>query len=382
MESDSNIPPPQAELKDNSSESLHLLLNTIEGINQSRGIKSVLEESMEAVRLVMNAEASSLMLLDEDTGELNICLPTGPAKKEIKGKRIPKNEGIGGWVIEKRQPYISNDVENSDIFWGEVAEEFKTRNIICVPLINRDNKAIGVLQALNKRRRNDFNPHDIPVFQALASHITMAIERVRGEEELRNRIKRQELLLADFRKRVKKNLDMVSEFIDRDGSGSDGGEIVQKITRRLDALKEIQTLLSMQERDEEVDLTGYLQKLLKKVRKLFSGIASVEVKVVGDVVKTNTEKAVSAGSLVYDLLIGIFRESVTEQQEGPILIETTEEEYERISVRLNDAGKQLLQALFESEHEHRELNKKIEKLKKQGFTIDLDESSLTIRFRK
>src|SRR6056297_95650 len=177
------------ELKEQSSESLHLLLESIEGLNKSMELQSLLSESMESARLVMNSEASSLMLLDEETGELFISLPTGPVKDEIKGKRIPKNKGVGGWVIEHKRPYLSNDLENSEIFFGEVADEFQTRNIICVPLIDSKNRAMGVLQAINKRGSQDFTPHDIPVFQALASHVSMAIERTRMEERMKSRIK-------------------------------------------------------------------------------------------------------------------------------------------------------------------------------------------------
>lgn len=55
-------------LADLSNENFRLLLDTIEGINQTNEFKSALVESMESVRLGMNSEASSLILLDKETG--------------------------------------------------------------------------------------------------------------------------------------------------------------------------------------------------------------------------------------------------------------------------------------------------------------------------
>lgn len=114
--SSQSLPDSVEVLNSMQGENLRLLLDTIEGINHTTEFKAVLSESMEATRLVMNTEASSLFLVDEEDGELFISLPTGPAKKEVLGKTLPKNKGIAGWVAENKQPYLSNDVSSSEHF--------------------------------------------------------------------------------------------------------------------------------------------------------------------------------------------------------------------------------------------------------------------------
>ncbi len=349
MESDEHKLPDTAELKDNSSENLHVLLNTIEGINQSRELKSILEESMEATRLVMSSAASSLMLLDEETGELNISLPTGPAKKEIRGKRIPKSKGIGGWVLENKQPYISNDLESSDIFWGEVAEEFKTNNIICVPLINKNNKAIGVLQALNKRRGEEFNPHDIPVFQALASHVTMAIERARKQEELLIRIENQEKLLAEFHRQVESSLEIISSLVEKDTEGLNNAaskEVLQDANNRIHSLGGVQKFLSKQEMADEVALAVYLRRLGLKICEAFSGTDSIEIEVSGDSVEVGAEKALISGLILYELLIKVHQFALLYNRWGKISIDIARMKSDQIQIRINDTATDILQELF------------------------------------
>lgn len=349
MEADEHKLPETAELKDNSSENLHVLLNTIEGINQSRELESILEESMEATRLVMSSAASSLMLLDEETGELNISLPTGPAKKEIRGKRIPKSKGIGGWVLENRQPYISNDLESSEIFWGEVAEEFETKNIICVPLINKNNKAIGVLQALNKRRGEEFNPHDIPVFQALASHVTMAIERVREQEELIGKIKNQEKLLAEFQKRIESSLEIISSLVVKDIERLDNAafkKILQNTNNRIQSLAGVQKFLSKQEMADEVALAVYLRRLGLKICEAFSDTDSIEIEVTGDTIEAEADKALISGLILYELLTRIHQSVHSSNGGGKILIEITSKGSGQIQIRIEDTATEVLRELF------------------------------------
>lgn len=384
MESDEHKLPGTAELKDNSSENLHVLLNTIEGINKSRELKSILEESMEATRLVMSSAASSLILLDEETGELNICLPTGPAKKEIRGKRIPKSKGIGGWVLENKQPYISNDLENSDIFWGEVAEGFITKNIICVPLINKENKAIGVLQALNKRRGEEFNPHDIPVFQALASHVTMAIERVRQQEELLNRIKNQERLLSKFQKLIAGSLEIVSSLVEKDierlGSTA-SEEILQTANNRIHAMGGIQKFLSKQEMAGEVALAVYLRRLSLKICEAFSGTNEIELEVSGDTVEVEAGKALISGLIIYELLIKVHNKVNTEDGGSQILIEINGNESGQIQISINTVSDNFQQLLNGSGGVADTLLADILEANEVSVLRGEDNSNLLIRFK-
>lgn len=195
-------------------DNLHLLLDTIESINRSVEYKSILSESMEAIRIVMNSEASSLMLLDKKTGELHVSIPTGSVKDEIRGIKIPKHKGIGGWVVKNKKPYIANDVGESDVFYKDLSNDFKTRNVICVPLFDKDNNLIGVLQAVNRRKLEDFNSKDIPVFQALSSHIALAVERGKHIVQLNNMLEEKEKHLRETHHRIKNNFQVIQALME------------------------------------------------------------------------------------------------------------------------------------------------------------------------
>lgn len=330
------------DLKDYSSESLHLLLETIEGINRTMELRSLLGESMEASRIVMNAEASSLMLLDEDTGELYISLPTGPVKNEIKGKSIPKNKGIGGWVVENKKPYLTNDIENSEFFYGEVAEGFKTRNIVCVPLINKNNRVIGVLQALNKRKNEDFTARDIPVFQALASHVTIAIERARQQEKLQNQLKQKEVLLTEIHHRIKNNLATISALIEMELGDvkDDHAKYVLKNTySRIQSMTEVHDLLCRKGLFGEIELGLYLHKLTTKISETLSDPnRQIEISINAEPVTLAADKAMICGLVLNELLVNIYKHAFNGVSYGEITIELLQEKNDSIRLNVRDNG--------------------------------------------
>ena len=330
------------ELKDQSSESLHLLLESIEGLNKSMELKSLLSESMESARLVMDSEASSLMLLDEETGELYISLPTGPVKDEIQGKRIPKNKGVGGWVIEHQRPYLSNDLENSEIFFGEMAEEFQTRNIICVPLINSKNKAMGVLQAINKRGFKDFTPHDIPVFQALASHVSMAIERTRMEEKMKSRIKQKEVLLTEIHHRVKNNLATISGLIEMELDSVEdkhARHVLKNTYSRMQSMGEVHDMLCKKGLFDEVELGMYLNNLTDKISKTLSNPnTKVNITVEADTIHMAADRAMICGLVLNELLVNIYKHAFEDLSEGNITVNLLSLKDNKVQLDVSDNG--------------------------------------------
>jgi sigma-B regulation protein RsbU (phosphoserine phosphatase) len=174
-----------------------LLLDMVGRINSTLDQESLLSAIMEAAQIIMEAEVSSLFLRDLGTGELLIAVPTGPAKAEISGIRIPPGQGICGWVAAHGQPLIVEDPQNDPRFFGEVSEGFHTRNLVCVPLYNSEGQIVGALQACNKRGAGGFTQADISLFSSLADQAAIALEKTRLQKEsLEKRILERELALA------------------------------------------------------------------------------------------------------------------------------------------------------------------------------------------
>ncbi|MFO7800519.1 histidine kinase dimerization/phosphoacceptor domain -containing protein [Rhodohalobacter sp.] len=321
---------------------LRLLLDTIEGINQTKEFKSVLVESMEAIRLIMNSEASSLMLIDKDTGELYVSMPTGPVKTDIAGKRIPKDKGISGWVVSQKRPYLTNNPSESEHFYGDLVEGFKTRNIICVPLINRENDVIGVMQALNRRDGNEFTTRDVPVMQALASHITSAIERTRMIDRLHDRLKQKDTIIAEIHHRIKNNLQVILSIVETEAMDMESGnpkDVLSDVAHRIKSMAKLHEMLSEKNLENRVELGGYLRQLSETIQETMHSILyNVKLELKSDKVEVRQEQALLCGLIINELLINIYKHAFLEdEQEGKIQIILTRED-NQVKLEVSDNG--------------------------------------------
>ncbi len=328
---------------------LQLMISTIEGINSAMEIKSILKESLEAARLVMNSEASSLMLLDRETGELHVSIPTGPVKGDIEGKVIPEKRGIAGWVVENKRPYLTNDVDSSEHFWGDLSREFTTRNLICVPLINRSNEVIGVMQAINRRKNEEFTTRDIPVFQALSSHVTAALERAQKLEKLHDRIKEQQSQIEEINLRVKKSLDALTEYIENqlaDRGGEEAGEVLKEILEQIRSMSGMQEMLFEAGMTGEIFLDRYLEQLIGKIEEILKAM-HVDLSVIfrGEPVKIRSHNAYLFGLILSELLTHLYRQALLSGEgEGAIYLDLNSLENE-VRLAVSDRGFELAGSL-------------------------------------
>ncbi|MEZ4595001.1 MAG: GAF domain-containing protein [Chloroflexota bacterium] len=173
---------------------LRLILRNLGNLNQmalaiqpDTDILSLLDQILQAALDSIQAEDGSLMLVDEETGELSFVVVHGAVRTQLVGHRIPLGVGIAGWVAQKAEPAIVPNVQTDPRFSSGVdqAFHFKTRSLVCVPIIYTG-RVLGVIQALNKSNRKEFTTADLLMLNVVAQLAAAAIARAEsvllGEE--------------------------------------------------------------------------------------------------------------------------------------------------------------------------------------------------------
>jgi putative nucleotidyltransferase with HDIG domain len=147
-------------------------------------LQRLLLRIMRAATELVQAEASSLLLVDQETNELVFWTIHEGGGEFLRSQRMPGDQGIAGWVATHGQSLVVNDVQG-DTRWAKTLAQkildgsgFQARAILCVPLWARE-KVIGVVEALNKRSGADFGNEDEDLLCALASYAAIAIENAR-----------------------------------------------------------------------------------------------------------------------------------------------------------------------------------------------------------
>lgn len=142
----------------------------------------VLRLLIEYGRQVINAEACSLFLIDEEQGDIVLHLSTNLDENPALGKvRVPRGKGLIGHVVETGERVLVSDVTHDQRHFRAVDQStgFVTRAILTVPLRAASfshgergviqERIIGGLQALNKLV-GTFDEHDAEILTTLAQH--------------------------------------------------------------------------------------------------------------------------------------------------------------------------------------------------------------------
>lgn len=158
--------------------------NVVSDVTAEIDLGALLQKVMSEATRMLNAERATLFLNDEKTNELFSKVGLGLAATEI---RLPNHIGIAGAVFTSRQtvniPYAYADLRFNPAFDKKTG--FFTRSILCVPVINKVGKIIGVTQVLNKRG-GPFTAEDESRLKAFTAQVSIALENAKLFDDVQN----------------------------------------------------------------------------------------------------------------------------------------------------------------------------------------------------
>jgi GAF domain-containing protein len=159
---------------------LNRLIQVTTVLNSTLNLQDLLQLIMDSATDLLNAETSSLMLVDEETGELTFDVATGEPGREVVKYRVPPGQGIAGWVVQNAQPLQIDDPKSDPRFYDRIDKSinFETRNILAVPLQVKD-RVIGVVEVINKKGAPSFTQKDTELATALTNQASVAIDNTR-----------------------------------------------------------------------------------------------------------------------------------------------------------------------------------------------------------
>jgi adenylate cyclase len=157
---------------------------------------SLLQRVMGEATRLLNAERSTLFLNDEKTHELWSEVGQGLQSMQI---RLPNHTGIAGAVFTSGKsiniPHAYADLRFNPGFDRKTG--YFTRSILCVPIVNKQGKVIGVTQVLNKRG-GPFTAEDESRLRAFTAQISIALENAKLFADVQNMRNYSEAMLESM----------------------------------------------------------------------------------------------------------------------------------------------------------------------------------------
>jgi diguanylate cyclase (GGDEF)-like protein len=155
---------------------LEILTDIVKTANSILEPKKVIDLIMAKIQRLIPSEAWSILMVDEKRQLLTFELALGKKAQDVSSLRVKIGQGIAGWVAATGKPVIVNNARRDRRFSPEYDDRttFKTRSVLCAPLISRG-RTIGVVEIIN-RRGGRFSAADRQILLTLVEPCAIAIE--------------------------------------------------------------------------------------------------------------------------------------------------------------------------------------------------------------
>ncbi len=191
-----------------SQRDLSLLLNSSSEIHKNLTLGRVLQVFAKKAAHVLNADACLIHLLNDKGNSLAV------RKKYNLGpgfnKPLNPGEGMGKLLWRRKKAVIFLDIQKiSNFLWQKEARKEGFGAAISLPL-QEDEKAIGLLTAFSRKARG-FGNKDLFLLDAMGPQAAVAIKNARDYERMKNRLKEASIV----KKIEKKNKNSLKDHITR-----------------------------------------------------------------------------------------------------------------------------------------------------------------------
>jgi sigma-B regulation protein RsbU (phosphoserine phosphatase) len=162
-------------------ERLRTLVEASKLINSSIEPDALLASILTVAHNELHVDRGTLYFVDEDAGEIWTKIAGGVSSQF----RLPIGKGLAGTVAATGEPVILHDAYADPRFDRSQDQKtgYHTRSMLCVPIRNREQKTVGVLQLLNKTT-GAFGPRDLEFLNGISDHMAIAMENAKLHMEL------------------------------------------------------------------------------------------------------------------------------------------------------------------------------------------------------
>jgi len=179
---------------------LQFLVEASKVLNSTLDLAELIDIILTIATRHTGADRGSLFLVDHKEQQIWSLIAQGLEQLEI---RLPMGRGIAGTVAQTGEMVNLADAYDDPRFDRSFDQRsgYRTRSLLCLPVLDRAQKVVGVLQLLNKHG-GSFNDDDVNFLQSLSVHSAIALENARLHRESveRQQMERELSLARDIQR--------------------------------------------------------------------------------------------------------------------------------------------------------------------------------------
>lgn len=188
-------------MSENIPHQLERLVEISLTLNSTLDVDQILDFILSTGIDLLECESISIMLYDEEDGQLYFTAATDTKVIKLGDIPIPLESSIAGTIFRENSPLLINDIENDPRHYRAISERtnYSVRNLLGAPLHVRDH-TIGVIEATNKHN-GEFASPDVQLLSFIAAQAAIAIRNAQIVKQLQlanENLRQADKLKADF----------------------------------------------------------------------------------------------------------------------------------------------------------------------------------------
>lgn len=148
----------------------------IRGISSTLDSQRVYQSLLEKFSQMMKAERSSLMILNQETGELALEAAVGADPEAAGAIRLKLGDSVAGAVLENGSPLVVRDADSDSRITRGRPGRYKTKSFISYPITLGPRK-VGVINLTDRVDGVPYENDDLMMLEMVAPHLALIIDR-------------------------------------------------------------------------------------------------------------------------------------------------------------------------------------------------------------
>ena len=162
---------------------LAALVEIAQGLGRSLSIDSVLPKLLDSLFKIFTQADRGFVIMRPKPDAPFVPVACKSRRGDDDGMRVSRT--IVDEAVGKKKAILSADATSDERFgMAESIADFQIRSMMCVPLINSDGEALGLIQVDTMNQRHRFTDDDLEVLAAVASQAAFAVDNAQMHDRM------------------------------------------------------------------------------------------------------------------------------------------------------------------------------------------------------
>lgn len=163
---------------------LRAIIDISNALSRVLTLEDVSQELLDKLFQIFPQADEGFIMLQDLEGE-RLTIPAAKSRRESEDASIGHSMTIVRQAMDGKEAILSADAVSDQRFQtSDSVPQLKIHSMMCVPLISKDNSAMGVIQIATHNVRQRFDQDDLDLLVSVASQAGLAVENSRLHEEL------------------------------------------------------------------------------------------------------------------------------------------------------------------------------------------------------